>query len=98
LDGVNVDSFAGFIVADDTIELQQAVFEDLALGTLAAGAFRSAALASVDAADADDRILYSTTTGAIWYDDDGTGVDAKVLIATVTNLAALTAADFDVFT
>ena len=51
-------------------------------GQLTAAAFHAGA--GVDAAhDASDRVLYNTTTGALWYDADGTGDAAAQLIATL---------------
>jgi hypothetical protein len=46
------------------------------------------------AQDADDRIVYKTTTGALFYDADGVGGAAAVQFAVLDNHAALTKADF----
>jgi Ca2+-binding RTX toxin-like protein len=43
--------------------------------------------------DATDRILYNKTTGALYYDADGTGATAAVQIAQLTAGATLTTAD-----
>lgn len=67
----------------DKILLSKAVYSGLAAkGVLAADAFHAGA--GVEAAsDANDRILYNTSTGALWYDADGTGSAAAQLIATL---------------
>jgi len=89
--GTNVDDIIGYSVADDTIFLNRAIFTGIAAnGTLAAGAFR----ASTAAVDADDRILYDSATGQIFYDSDGVGGVAAILFATVTPATVLSNADF----
>ena len=89
----NVDNILDFSVIDDTIVLDQTVFTALTtLGTLSAAAFRTGAAA----ADADDRIIYNSATGNIYYDADGNGAGAAVLFAHVTAGLALTNADFGI--
>lgn len=46
------------------------------------------------AGDANDRLIYDDTTGKLFFDADGTGAEAKVLIATFTGAPALSAGDF----
>ncbi|MET0544868.1 MAG: hypothetical protein ABWZ40_01030 [Caulobacterales bacterium] len=46
------------------------------------------------AADADDFVLYDTTTNTLYYDDDGSGANAAQAIAHLQTGAALTAGDF----
>ncbi len=72
LGGGNIDRITDFSHADDTIRLNDSVFTGLSVGTLAAGAFYKAA-GAVAANDASDRIIYNTTTGALFFDRDGTG-------------------------
>jgi Ca2+-binding RTX toxin-like protein len=91
LGATNIDVISDFVVVNDTIRLENAVFAALSVpGTLAAAAFHLGAAA----ADASDRIIYNTATGAISYDTDGTGGSAAVQFATVANGLALTNADF----
>ncbi|MEQ1951493.1 calcium-binding protein [Mesorhizobium sp. CN2-181] len=89
----NVDAIADFNVAADTIQLDNAVFTALAAtGTLAASAFKDIAVA---AKDADDRVIYNSDTGALYYDADGSGgTFGNVKFATLTGAPDLTAADF----
>jgi Ca2+-binding RTX toxin-like protein len=86
----NIDTIKNFSPADDTIRLDDAIFVGLPLGPLAAGSFVN----GPTALDADDRILYNSATGALFFDRDGTGAIAPVQFAVIDNHAALTAADF----
>jgi Ca2+-binding RTX toxin-like protein len=64
-------------------------------GNFAAGDERFYAAAGASAAhDASDRIVYDTSTGNVWYDDDGTGQDAPWLLFTMPAGTALAATDF----
>jgi len=91
----NIDCIKDFSVAEDTINLDAAVFATLTAGTLAATAF-VANLTGV-AEDANDRIIYETNTGRVYYDADGNGSGEAVHFATLTGNLALTHADFFVF-
>jgi serralysin len=89
----NVDQVTDFSVLDDTIVLENAVFTALtATGTLAAGAFR----VGTGAGDADDRVLYDSANGSLYYDYDGTGASAQVKFATLAAGVGLTNNDFSV--
>lgn len=86
----NADRIVDFVAADDRIELDDAVFAALGpVGLLAAGAFRAAGAA----VDADDRIIWKASSGELFYDPDGVGGAAQVLVATLNPGAGLTAAD-----
>ena len=76
----NVDQIADFTVVDDTIRLDDAIFTGLTVGTLAVNALRIGAAA----ADADDRIIYDNTTGALSFDVDGNGAGAAIQFATLS--------------
>jgi Ca2+-binding RTX toxin-like protein len=57
-------------------------------------ATKFAANASGAAQDADDRIIYDTGTGKLFYDFDGSGAGAAVQFAQLAAGLALTNADF----
>jgi len=86
----NVDEISGFSAADDTIWLENAVFTGLGAGALGAGAFATGSAAT----EADDRIIYNATTGALMFDVDGVGGTAAVQFASLAPGLALTGADF----
>ncbi len=90
LGGGNVDTIVGFNVADDTIVLSDGVFTGIAFGTLAASAF----VIGAAAVDSDDRIIYNSATGALYFDVDGVGGVAAVQFATLAPGLALTNNDF----
>ncbi|HMO47622.1 MAG TPA: calcium-binding protein [Rubrivivax sp.] len=91
----NVDRIVDFIVADDTIQLDNAVFSSLTTtGSLGPGQLRAGA-GVTRAADANDFVLYNASTGALYYDADGSGAaSAPLQFATLGTGLALTAADF----
>ena len=87
----NVDKITDFSVADDTIRLSRTVFTGITSdGALAGSAF----VTGTSAGDGDDRILYDSATGKIFYDADGNGAGAAVLFAQVAAGTALTNLDF----
>ncbi|MDD5274110.1 MAG: calcium-binding protein, partial [Methylovulum sp.] len=87
----NIDKITDFSVADDTIQLENAIFTKLtATGVLSAANFHI----GTGAADANDFIVYNQTTGALSYDSNGNGAVAAVQIATLGVNLALTNADF----
>ncbi|MBB3983438.1 Ca2+-binding RTX toxin-like protein [Sphingobium fontiphilum] len=91
LGSTNVDTITDFTLGQDSIQLDQSYFTQLAIGALDASAFRSSGMV-----DADDRIIYDPTSGAIYYDADGSGATAAIMFATVTAGLALSASDFTV--
>jgi Ca2+-binding RTX toxin-like protein len=90
----NKDLITDFNVTDDTIQLENDVMTAIGLstGTLAASEFYVGAAAH----DANDSIIYNKSTGALYYDADGTGASAAIQIATIgtSSHASLTNADF----
>jgi Ca2+-binding RTX toxin-like protein len=88
----NVDKMTDFSVADDTILLDQSIFAALSLGILSEEVFAKGTAAW----DSDDRIVYDSSTGAIYYDADGNGSGAQVLFAEVTAGILITHMNFHI--
>ncbi len=91
-DGIaNRDRILDFSSAEgDTIDLSSFVLRALSgRGTLPEGAFH-AAVSALRAQDADDRVLYNTTTGVLFYDPDGSGARAAIALAVLIGAPALT--------
>ncbi|MEE1655225.1 calcium-binding protein [Microvirga sp. CF3062] len=92
----NVDQVTDFKGRDDAFHLDNAVFTKLGSGSAARPKKISADMFAKGrkAQDAEDRIVYDKKSGALYYDQDGTGSKAQVKIATVTNKAKLDYDDF----
>jgi Ca2+-binding RTX toxin-like protein len=97
----NVDQIVDFSVADDTIQVDHLVFRALPPGTggrttardLTSDEFHISTNA-VLAHDGSDRIIYQQTTGALFYDADGTGLIAPTIkFAQLAPGLAMTSAD-----
>ncbi|MEQ1951534.1 calcium-binding protein [Mesorhizobium sp. CN2-181] len=90
----NVDTITDFVFVDDTIRLDDAIFNAIVggTGTLSAGQF--VANAPGLAGDADDRIIYETDTGNIFYDTNGNAAGGSTLFAIVGAGLGITNADF----
>ncbi len=88
----NVDVITDFsVVQGDKLVLENAIFAALtATGALNSSMLRSGA-GITTAADGNDYLLYNTSTGALYYDADGTGATAAIQIVTLTGIPALTA-------
>jgi Ca2+-binding RTX toxin-like protein len=94
-DAANADTITDFTTGEDQLAFDDALFA-LALGALDAGAFVSGD-GQTAAADADDRFIYDTASGGLYYDADGTAAGDAVKIATLGGAPALSASDFDIF-
>jgi len=87
----NVDTITDFDVYSDTILLDQTIFSSsLGLGNISAGEF----VIGAAALDANDRIIYNSASGALFYDSDGVGGTAQIQFATLSTGLALTNLDF----
>ena len=95
----NIDLIKDFSSGQDEIRLDDDVFKAFSAASspdLAPGQFLAAAGAT-RALDTDDRIIYNTTTGALFYDADGLGGVAAVQFAILggtTSPPTLAATDF----
>ena len=87
--GAGYDSLGDFQAGTDKIVLDNSVFTALADGALPSSAF----VTGTAAADADDRIIFDSTNGYVFYDADGNGAGEALLIAVIPSGQALTAAD-----
>lgn len=85
----HIADFANASGNNDVFRLDDVGFS-LKAGALAADAF----FLGTKAHDASDRIVYNKATGDLFFDADGSGAKAAVLLANVDNHASLTAADF----
>lgn len=89
----NKDTIVDFSVRDDTIRLDNEVFTKAgANGALKSGAFWAST--SGKAHDANDRIIYDTDGGQLYYDADGSGKGAAVQLAQLSKNLMLTYKDF----
>lgn len=93
LGATNVDTITDFNFVNDTIRLENAIFNAIVgTGTLSAGQF--VANASGTATDVNDRIIYETDTGNLFYDTNGNAAGGSTLFAQVTAGLGITNADF----
>jgi Ca2+-binding RTX toxin-like protein len=84
------DTLTDFNVVDDTIQLDHAVFSALAVGAVNATNF----VTGTSAVDSNDYLIYDASTGALFYDLDGSGSAAAVQIALLGSNLSLTNGDF----
>src|SRR5262245_26829142 len=86
----NVDVITDFSVDEDTILLDQDIFASgLGLGHIADGEL----VIGTQALDGNDRIIYDSSTGALYYDSDSAGGNAAVQFARLSPGLALTYLD-----
>jgi Ca2+-binding RTX toxin-like protein len=94
----NADDVGDFTGGVDRIALDNATMAALgADGAFAGGDGRFFAAAGASAGhDGDDRVIYNTSTGQLYYDDDGSGAHAAQLIATLHGAPTLAAGEISV--
>ena len=90
LGATNVDTITDHEVGIDVIRLSSGVFNTTTGALRTGGAFHT----GPSAADANDRIIYDSATGALYYDADGLGGTAQIQFATLAPGLALTGNDF----
>jgi len=88
----NVDRIVDFASGEDKIALRAFIYNALPVGALNADSFHVGSAAH----DADDRIIYDSATGDLYYDQDGIGGHAPVLFARLDGHPSLSASDFAV--
>jgi serralysin len=93
LGAANIDTITDFDPNGETIQLENAVFKALVgTGVMSAVQFHSST--SGTAHDTNDRIIYETDSGKLFYDADGNGAGAAVQFAVLAKNLALGASDF----
>ncbi len=91
--GTNVDTITDMTPGDDLIRLDDAFFAGIgALGVLNADAFHIGAAA----ADAEDRVVYNSATGQMFFDSNGNAAGGSTLFANLATGLALTNTNFEV--
>jgi Ca2+-binding RTX toxin-like protein len=97
----NLDTVNDFVTAADTIWLDTAIFTALANNTLGAriNANQFVSGAGINAATTlDQRLIYNTTSGALYYDADGSDVGvAAIQIALIGATIHPTVVASDIF-
>ena len=91
----NVDRIYDFNVKYDSIYLENSYFK-VGKGTAAKPHKINSDMFTIGkhAADAEDRIIYDKSSGALYYDPDGTGAKAQIKIAVLQKNLKLTYHDF----
>lgn len=93
--GKQADVISDFVHDSDVIQLDDAIFA--AIGTTLQTKEFYAGAGAVKGHDRNDRIVYDTSTGKLYYDADGSkAAIPSILIATLTNKPLLDAGDFAV--
>jgi serralysin len=89
------DRVYGFTTASDKFVLDHNVLTAMgALGSFGAGDARFYAAANASGGhDADDRVIYNTNNGVLYYDADGSGAGAAQILATLDGPPAVAATD-----
>jgi len=92
----NKDWINDFVSGTDKIQFSKAIFMGLGsqAGNLSAGQLWSGNVRV--AHDADDRIIYNTSTGALYYDEDGVGGIDAVQVAIIAGHPALAYTDIQI--
>ena len=78
----NIDTITDFVHGTDKLQFSSSVFTGLGglSGTLGSDQFYAAA-GAISAHDSSDRLIYNSSSGALYYDQDGLGGAAAVQVA-----------------
>ena len=92
----NRDSVTDFVARTDKIQLDDDIFSSLTGGVALTSAQFLSGAGVISALTSDHRVIYNTTTGALYYDADGLNGEAAVQFAVLgsTTHPALNAGDF----
>jgi Ca2+-binding RTX toxin-like protein len=90
----NRDVITDYNAAADTIYLEDGVFIGISAGGHLLNPTLFKNLTTGGLVDADDRILYNDTTGALFYDGDGSGVGVAIQFATLNGAPTVDFTDF----
>lgn len=90
-----IDFITDFMSGLDKIALNTDMFSSLTVGGFSAGNLVVGAGAT--AGDADDFLLFDTSTFALSYDADGSGAGAAIHFATLDGVTSFNASDVEVF-
>jgi Ca2+-binding RTX toxin-like protein len=94
----NADRISDFASGSDNLWLDDVVFTAIgADGRFGPEDARFKANSGGTATEADDRVIFNTSTGQLYYDADGSGAGAAQIIATVQSGATVAATDIVVF-
>lgn len=90
------DRIMDYTVTDDQFELDASVFTAITtgIGPLPGYAFKSNSTGVAN--EANDRIIYETDTGRVYYDEDGTGAIESIVFAVISANLTMTASEFDI--
>jgi len=89
---ISKDLIKDFAHGSDHIQLDHVLFKELTIGDLHSNEF----VLGTKAINTSQHLIYNSATGNLWYDADGSGKAAAVLIAVLDNHATLTYADLAV--
>ena len=89
----NIDTISDFLRGVDRLGLNAAIFTQL-LNDADLSDNLIVGVNGVNALDANDYLIYNTTSKGLAYDADGSGAEAAVQFATLANIATVSASDF----
>ena len=92
----NKDTITDFVSGTDKIDLSKTIMTGLGASVAPLSSDQFWSNTTGLAHDGTDRIIYNTTTGALYYDADGTGSAAAIQIAIIGSHPTVAYTDFSV--